>query len=205
MVLYGVIAAALAGVAAYAWWPATSEPAVSRQIQKLVAKNDAPALVALAKTEAGPAAAEAVLALSTVGQRADVEPFVKDQRPEVRAGALDALARVGDRRNVAIINEVLANKTEDVAVRASAAKTLGELRSWNGLETLIEALADKDRYVRGCAHAAIERITTLRFDYKLDGTRADFAQTQAAVRKAMPVVKAGYEQYMRRLEKEKQQ
>jgi HEAT repeat protein len=58
----------------------------------------------------------------------------------------------------------------NVMVRRSAASGLGELKAWNGVPVLVQALEDKEAYVAQRANFAIQAITGQDFGVTIEQT-----------------------------------
>lgn len=147
-------------------------------------------------------AARAIAGLAAVGgtqARSDVERALTDRRPELRHAAAAEFSRVTDRHNVAPLNKALASDGNPM-VRAAAARSLGELRSWNGLDRLLASMDDPDPFVRRAASDAVQNILGLRFQFDPHGQEQDRRRVIAQVRAELPRLRPAYEAYMRKLE-----
>ena len=116
---------------------------------------------------------------------------------QLREAAATVLGAVGDRQKVDVLNNLLA-KDPNAMVRASAASSLGVLRSWDGLQMLIPALDDPNRPVRSSAHVAIHRILGLDFSYALDGSASEHQAAMQRIRQLLPSARPLYDDYMQR-------
>src|SRR4051812_40961603 len=153
---------------------APERPEIAR-ITKLEEKKDTKALIEATRSEDPEVAQRAIDAASRVGGSAILEqlqPTLRDRRPAVREVALTRYAELTDRDHVDAINDVVLHDPSP-GVRATAAKSLGQLRSWNGMETLLAGLSDRDPFVRRCAFEAIKTITGAHYVYNPDGTPAE--------------------------------
>ncbi|MEW6381536.1 MAG: HEAT repeat domain-containing protein [bacterium] len=88
-----------------------------------------------------------------------VEPLIadlKDQDPQVREDAAEALGKI---KNVRAVEPLIAAlKDESPKVRENAAEALGRIRDAGAVNSLIVALQDEDRNVREEAAEALGRI-----------------------------------------------
>jgi hypothetical protein len=73
----------------------------------------------------------------------------------VRAAAIDALGKIGDVDAGPLLTQVLANQSEPIEVRDTAAYALGHLKYAPARDTLLGSLADREPSVRLCAVAAL--------------------------------------------------
>jgi HEAT repeat protein len=91
---------------------------------------------------------------------ASVEPLIsalKIDTVDVRLDVVSALARIGDKRAVKPLCELLLEDKES-RVRAFAARALGELKDQSAVTPLIGALKDSDSQVRGDAAHALDSL-----------------------------------------------
>jgi HEAT repeat protein len=104
---------------------------------------------------------EAMNALSAVRDPRAIQPlidFIK-QRGSSTWNAMQALARFGD----ASVEPLIATINNDVPrVRADVIWVLGSIRNSRAVDPLINALKDKDRFVRKCAAEALMRIKDVK-------------------------------------------
>jgi len=130
-----------------------------RRITKLADKGDTDGLAREAAGSNEEVACIAVRAMGRVGPRAipNIERALQDERPRVRETAATAVSRAGDEKHTPVLAAVAA-KDKSPHVRAAAVRSLGHMRAYNEMETLLTALADKDEIVRRRANAAIEKI-----------------------------------------------
>lgn len=204
------LAASGVAIAAVAWGgsrlffrsgPDEPESLQAKQVAQLQHQRDVKGLSQAAKQPDPVLAVRAVQALGDLPgaeARQAVDAAARDARPAVREAAMSQYARVGSRDDVGVLRSAVATDREP-AVRAAAAKTLGELRSWNGLEALLAGLNDSDVYVRRCSMAAIERITGVHYPYDADGPADQRARMAAVIRADLPKLKPAYDAYMRKL------
>jgi HEAT repeat protein len=173
-------------------------PEIAR-IAQLEAKKDTAALLEATKSEDTEVAQRAVEGLGKIGPEAreQIQAALRDRRPPVREVAIARLADVTDREHVDVINQTV-RADPSPGVRATAARALGQLRAWNGMDTLIAGLNDPDPFVRRCAMEAIKTITGAHYVYDADGTAAQRAQVMAQIRKELPILKRAYDAYMQR-------
>jgi HEAT repeat protein len=91
---------------------------------------------------------------------ASVEPLIralKCDTVDVRLDVVSALAKIGDKRAVKPLCELLVNDKES-RVRAAAARAVGELKDQTAVTPLIGALKDSDSQVRGDAASALDSL-----------------------------------------------
>ena len=126
------------------------------EIQKLIkdlkyGTADAKANAAEALGKIGPAAKDAVSALSEA---------LKDKEKDVRWRATYALGEIGPSAKAAVPALIEALKDEDADVRGDAAYALGNIgpAAKDAVPALIETLKDEDKYVRGDAARALGNI-----------------------------------------------
>jgi HEAT repeat protein len=89
-----------------------------------------------------------------------VEPLIsalKCDTVDVRLDVVSALGKIGDKRAVKPLCDLLINDKES-RVRASAARALGELKDQAAVTPLIGALKDSDSQVRGDAASALDSL-----------------------------------------------
>ena len=132
--------------------------AAFRRIEKLANNGDQTALEAEASVKDVKVACRAVRAMGRVGRKAlgGVRAAMKDKRPEVRQAAVIAVSQAGGKKETPSVAAIVA-ADESPAVRA-AALSLGRMRAYTEMDTLLNALADDDEDVRRRANAAIEKI-----------------------------------------------
>jgi HEAT repeat protein len=85
-------------------------------------------------------------------------------------------------------------------VRASSAATLGHCRAYEVMDSLIDALEDKDVSVRRAAHAALDKITGLALEFRPDGPEAERSEAVKNLRAAWrdnPQFREGLVRYYR--------
>jgi HEAT repeat protein len=115
----------------------------------------------------------AIRALEKAGPSA-VEPLIaalKSEKSRARAGAAEALGRIGDVRAVEPLIAALEDKIANV--RSWAAKALGEIKDFRAVEPLIEALQDESTHVRSWAAEALGEIKDPRAVEPLIGALQD--------------------------------
>lgn len=153
----------LAGEAAYL-------PLIARVLGIIGDIRAEPAMLTALESSDAELRIRAAAALGTVGTPACVPPLTRalcDSEWEVRAQAAAALGRQMDPRAVAGLRRSL--RDENWWVRQNSAQALSEIPG--GIDELIDALADEDRFARD---AAIERLMAM-----------------GIVRKAVDAVKSG--------------
>jgi hypothetical protein len=180
--------------------PADQESPEVQRITKLTQAKDTVALRAALKHQDPRVAAAAVEGLASIGgagAREELEPVFNDPRGQVREAAVAQYGQITDRFNVEPLNQAV---TQDPApaVRAAAAKALGNLRSWNGTDALLRGLSDSDPFVRECSYMAIQRIIGVRYQYDPEGPPAQRAQMAAMIRRDLPKFKNAYDYDMKR-------
>lgn len=133
--------------------------AAFRRIEKLANNGEQTALEAEASVKDVKVACRAVRAMGRVGRKAlgGVRAAMKDKRPEVRQAAVIAVSQAGGKKETPSVAAIVA-ADESPAVRAAAALSLGRMRAYTEMDTLLNALADDDEDVRRRANAAIEKI-----------------------------------------------
>ena len=113
---------------------------------------------------------EAIWGLVKIRNERTIEPLIRALKYEgdwhilsqlkadrVRLDAAETLAKIG-KPAVKPLIEALKDGAEDVAVRMKAAEVLGEIGDERAVEPLIQALKDKDEFVRQCAAEALGEI-----------------------------------------------
>lgn len=77
---------------------------------------------------------------------------LSDDKPNVRASAIEALGRIGDKRATAPLLQILENQQDNKYARSYAAKALGGIKDSSAVQPLIASLSDNALEVR-CASA----------------------------------------------------
>lgn len=171
------------------------------RIYRMRDKRDVSGLTRAVQESPPRIATEALAALVAVsGKNAPqvVQQAIADGRPEVRQAAAAQFANVGSRENVAALVELIKSDPAP-QVRAAAAQSLGQLRSWAGLDAAINALDDANVDVRRQAIAAVEKIMGVRFaQYRAEGPAAQRRAFQAFMRQRTSVAKEAYDDFMNR-------
>jgi len=115
--------------------------AAIRAIAKCGNSSDIPALLQVAKSDDAPAAAEAKIALASLGGEDVAEALTESLQKEDARGRLILLEVVGQRRTVAassVVRELL--QSNDPAIRMAAIRTLGNLGQDEDVRLLMERL-----------------------------------------------------------------
>lgn len=125
-----------------------------------------------------------------------------DPRPEVRAVAVASVGKLHLREKVdsAPMIDMLADAAQPREVRATAARSLGRLQSWEAMPQLVAALDDPDPHVRGQAGAAIRKI--LGRDYFFRANAKNRREIAAKIRAIWPGFHKAHLDYMRRLKEQ---
>jgi hypothetical protein len=69
------------------------------------------------------------------------------------------------------------------------------MRAYKEMETLMEALGDEEAAVRRRAHAAISRITGVRFKFRADDPKEDRDEAIETMRELWPTIKLNLVRY----------
>ena len=181
-----------------------TEPELIR-IEKLERSKDVPALCQAVHDPNPRVVGRALAGLSRVGGPSAEPAFreaLGDSRPQVRQSAALAIGEGGRHELVGAVIETL-KSDKSVIVRVAAAKALGQLRDWDGVEPLLAALDDPDRYVRQAAGRSVEQILGIRFSYNPDDSKAHRLQVIAQIRDKLPAAHAQYDKFMKRTQKER--
>ncbi|MDP6634269.1 MAG: HEAT repeat domain-containing protein [Phycisphaerae bacterium] len=181
------------------------EAAAYRRIKKL-ANNDAQdALVAEVSAKDVKAACRAVRAMARVGPKAigGIRVAMKDTRPEVRQVAMIAVSQAGGEAETPVLSTVVM-KDKSPAVRAAAALTLGRMRAYREVETLIKALEDDDANVRRRANAAVVEIIGASVSFDALAPPAKRQRDIAALRALWSTMKPRTEYFYESRKKHKQ-
>jgi HEAT repeat protein len=98
----------------------------------------------------------AVVALGKSNDPRAVRPLVvllKDEDPNIRLGAIDALGQIRSGRSVDDLIGKLKDKNEDIAIRRRVVFALAAIRSTGAVRGLVEFVADEDEDagLRSCA------------------------------------------------------
>ncbi|MDP6045231.1 MAG: HEAT repeat domain-containing protein [Phycisphaerae bacterium] len=137
--------------------------AVQRRIEALAANDDQAALIAETRVKDEKAACMAVRAMGRLrlkfkaASASGVRAAMKDPRPAVRQAATIAISHAGNEKDTPVVSAVLI-EDKSPSVRAAAALTLGRMRAYTEMETLLKALEDDNMDVRRRANAAIVKI-----------------------------------------------
>jgi len=101
----------------------------------------------------------ALAALGRMATEAAVEQIVaatSDGRPHVRAAAAFTYASALSRPEAPLLTDLLLDKDEDPAVRATAASAIGRMLAYEEMESLLTAMVhDTELSVRSCAAQAV--------------------------------------------------
>jgi len=202
IVIFGAIVLAIAGAFVF-WMTRESGPSAEvRRLQKLADKKDVSGLAREVSGSNAQVARTAVEKLADVGgadARREIERAWTDARPEVREAVVTNYARVADPQNVSLLAGAMQG-TQPPDVRAAAAKSIGQLRAWNGLDALLAGLNDPDPYVRRAAYGALQEVLPgVRWEYNPDQSAPERARAIAAIRSSVPNMKNMYDAYMRKL------
>lgn len=142
---------------------ADHDPEVRLRCIQLISKNNAreylPVLNEFANEEKDPMVRSALpLAFAMLGGNAAMEvviqKFLQDANARVRANAIDALERIGDKRAYPFIIGYLQDK--DNRVRTNAAMALGKFGKMNLIKTLEAMLARPQVWMRDSAAFALQ-------------------------------------------------
>ena len=133
---------------------------------------------------------------------AHVVRVMDDPRPQVRAAAVASVGKLRLREKVdaAPVIKMLADSAQPREVRATAARSLGRLHSWEAMPQLVAALDDPNPHVRGQAGAAIRKILGVDFHFRADA--ANRREIAAKIRKMWPGFHKAHLDYMRRLKEQ---
>ena len=167
LILIGVTVVVAAAVV-WRWTGGSDADIVTfRRIEKLANNDDEAALAAEASARDVKDACRAVRAMGRVGRKAisGVKAAMKDERPAVREAAVIAVSQAGGEKETPILSTVVA-KDKSPAVRAAAALSLGRMRAYTEMDTLLDALSDEDEDVRRRANDAIEKIISAGVSFK---------------------------------------
>lgn len=148
-------------------------------------------------------ATHAVYALGRMG-RADDLPRVKvaldDPRPQVRAAAVYAISGFGDLADVDMLIALLTDRQQPPKIRAAAARSLGRLKAFRAMPSLIDTLEDPSVLVRGRAYAAFRQIIGVGFRFRAADPPERRREAIARIRAAYPRLKTMHDNYVKRLE-----
>ena len=133
---------------------------------------------------------------------AHVVRAMDDPRPQVRAAAVASVGKLHLREKVdaAPVIKMLADSSQPREVRATAARSLGRLHSWEAMPQLVAALDDPNPHVRGQAGAAIRKI--LGRDYHFRANAPNRREKAAEIRAVWPGLHKAHLDYMRRLKEQ---
>jgi len=147
-------------------------------------------------------ASHAVYALGRMGRPDDlprVKAALTDARPPVRAAAVYALSGFGDRADVDMLIALLIDRGQRPEIRAAAARSLGRLRAFRALPSLIDTLTDPSVLMRGRAYASFQQILGARFRFRAADPPDRRREAIARIRAAYPRLKTKHDNYLKLL------
>ena len=147
-------------------------------------------------------ATHAVYALGRMGRPDDlprVKAALTDSRQPVRAAAVYAVSGFGDLADVDMLIALLIDRGQRPEIRAAAARSLGRLRAFRAMPSLIDALADPSVLVRGRAYAAFRQIAGAGFRFRAADPPERRREAIARVRAAYPRLKTKHDNYLKLL------
>ena len=156
---------------------------------------------AVSDSDAG-VATHAVYALGRMGRPGDlprVQAALTDPRQPVRAAAVYAISGFGERADVDMLIALLADRRQPPKIRAAAARSLGRLKAFRAMPSLIDALADPSVLVRGRAYAAFRQIAGAAFRFRAADPPERRREAIARIRAAYPRLKTKHDNYLKLL------
>jgi len=156
---------------------------------------------AVSDSDAG-VATHAVYALGRMGRPDDlprVQAALTDPRPPVRAAAVYAVSGFGDLADVDMLIALLTDRRQPTKIRAAAARSLGRLRSWRAMPSLIDALADPSVLVRGRAYAAFRQIAGAGFRFRAADPPERRSEAITRILAAYPRLKTRHDNFLKLL------
>ena len=151
--------------------PANHLDAQIENVRTLALKKDQEGLAASIKhPDVRVATAGVIYYTQVAGQQAVpvlCETIKAHPNEEVRNQAVVSMAQAAkssDAEAVATLNTVLSTDPSP-RLRAAAARSLGAIWAWEGLDSLVPALDDKDVQVRECAIRSVDHIIGVVFPY----------------------------------------
>ena len=173
-----------------------TDPALAR-IEKLERKKDVPGLTQAVNDPDPRVACRALAGLGRVAgpsASATMGQAMTDSRPIVRQTAVLVAGDYGMHDLLGQAVDVLKNDHSPL-VRSAAAKCLGKLDDWDGVEPLIAAMNDDDRFVRVAASRSAQEILGFRFNYSPEAPSAMREAQIAQIKKRLPAAKKMFDQY----------
>lgn len=163
---------------------------VDARMEELRRAGDVEALAAEAKSPDIRTARRAVETMGYVGPKAitQIRHALADRRPEIRQRATLAYARAAGPKEMPPLAEV-ARTDKSPTVRASAVTALGRVRAHREMETLLQAMNDRDVVVRRRAADAVRLILGRKYRYDPNGPSAQRLRSIAAIRRVWANVK----------------
>jgi len=207
------IAVVLAGVTMAVWapvspWGQKSQDALLAKVGRLQEDRDVQGLAEAASSSETRLAVQATRALGSMGPEAaaHIQRGLKDTREPVREAAACAMGRLGRRLPDRRPDEVgglarVGREDPSPRVRAAAVTALGAIRAYEQMETLLDAMNDRNATVRRRAAEAAARILGRHYRYDAkdppEQRRASIEMLRRVWAKAEPVV-GRYHQNARR-------
>jgi len=181
-------AAALVFLAAGCGGGEESTDPVIEEIVRLEKKGDVDALAEKTRDPEPRVSRLAVHSLARIGRKAKpvLDRAIRDERPEVRAEAVLVYPRVAKRSEAAEPLAQIARSDPQPQVRAAAVTALGQMRAFDKMDALFEALDDPDPLVRRRAAGAVSRILGRTYELYVDGPAEKRRQAIAELRKVWP-------------------
>ncbi len=155
-------------------------------LRNLATSNSAEAAQTLQTVLSSPDADRAATAAQAMGlsgqsrYQVTLEAALTDERPAVRAGAMDGLRGLPGEVAVDQVQKLLSDQAPPV--RAASARYAGARRQWGVLPELISLMEDPDPEVRGAGYAAVTRIIGRSYTFDPQGSPAARAATIASLR-----------------------
>jgi len=165
----------------------SADPVVE-EIIRLEKKGDVDALAEKTRDPEPRVSRLAVHSLARIGRKAKpvLDRAIRDERPEVRTEAVLVYPRVAKRSEAAEPLAQIARSDPKPQVRAAAVTALGQMRAFDKMDALFEALDDPDPLVRRRAAGAVSRILGRTYELYVDGPAEKRRQAIAELRKVWP-------------------
>lgn len=186
---FGIPAVLLAGLISWSVRDSGNgeSPDVQR-VEKLAKKKDAAGLLKAMKDpnpEAASRAIEEYARLRPEDVEAQITPMLQAPDATVRMAAVYAVAQGNNPVLVRPLSGAL-TQDPDSRVRSAAAKSLGQMRAFDGMNSLIAGLDDPDPFVRQCSIESVQKVLGVHYAYKADDPRDKRLAIIAQIRREFP-------------------